>query len=174
VCNIEWQVPQPENTPTVWVTLEFAVTGAVLRISDAAPDAEQRTCLATYDFPLNEPVLPRQISSYTASAIPISDDSAFADQPNTASVTEIVASTQSPLTDGVPTSGEQRPASVALVPTTATKPVVGSRALCSEVDSTCPFHDVVMVRSLLRCDFTSRCIDGRQIGTTRIAHGLHG
>ncbi len=125
VCNIEWQVPQPENAPTVWVTLEFVVTGAVLRIYDAAPDAEQRTCLATYDFPLNEPVLPRQISRCTAPAIPISDDSASADQSNTTSVTEIVASTQSLLTDGVPTSGEQIPASVALVPTTATKPVVG-------------------------------------------------
>jgi hypothetical protein len=127
VCNIEWPVPQPENTPTVWVTLEFAVTGSILLIYDTAPDAEQRACLATYDFPLNEPVLPRQISSPTASAIPSRADSTSADQSNTASVIEISTSTQSPLIDDVPISEEQISASVALVPTTATKPVVDPR-----------------------------------------------
>lgn len=126
VCNIEWSVPQPENAPTVWVTLQFAVTGAVLLIYDAAPDAQQRICLATYDFPLNEPVLPRQVSSPTASAIPSSADSASADQANIASAIESTTSTQPPLTDGVPTSEEQISASVALAPTTVTKSVIGS------------------------------------------------
>jgi transposase len=123
VCNIEWQVPQPEDTPTVWVTLEFAVTGAVLRIYDTAPDAEQRTCLATYDFPINEPVLLRQAFIHTASVTHGSDDSTSADQSDTVSVTEISPSTQPPLIDGVPTSEELIPTSVAPVPTMATKPV---------------------------------------------------
>jgi transposase len=104
VCNIEWQVPQPENTPTVWVTLEFAATGAVLRIYDAAPDAERRTCLTTYDFPLNETVLPRQVSSQTASVVPCRDNSASADQSNTAPVTETTANTRLLLSDGAPTT----------------------------------------------------------------------
>jgi transposase len=104
VCNIKWQVPQPENTPTVWVTLEFAVTGAVLRIYDTTPDVEQRTCLVTYDFPLNEPVLPRQVLSQTAAVVSCKYSSASADQPNTASVAETTANIRSLLTDDAPTS----------------------------------------------------------------------
>jgi len=122
VCNIEWNVPQPENTPTVWVTLEFAVTGATLCIYDTAPDAEQRTCLATYDFPLNEPVLPRQAFIHVAPVTLDSDDSASTDQSVTVSTTEISTSTRSPLTHGAPTSEEQRPTAADLVTITATKP----------------------------------------------------
>jgi transposase len=123
VCNIEWQVPQPENTPTVWVTLEFAVTGAVLRIYDAAPDAEQRPCLASYDFPLKEPVLSRQQVNRMAASTSSSDDSTAVDQSDTVPMTEASASTPSPSTDDVPTSEEQVSAPVALSLTVATKPV---------------------------------------------------
>jgi hypothetical protein len=104
VCNIEWHVPRPENTPTAWVTLEFAVTGTVLRIYDTAPDAERRTCLVTYDFPLKEPVLPRQVSSQTASVLPCRDNSVSADQSNTAPVTETTAKTRLLLSGGAPTT----------------------------------------------------------------------
>lgn len=58
VLNLEWTVPNPDPTKGVWVTIEFKVSGATLRIYDTAPDAA-RTCLAVYSFPLNEPVLPR-------------------------------------------------------------------------------------------------------------------
>jgi transposase len=122
VCNIEWQVPKPEDTPTVWVTLEFAVTGATLCIYDAAPDAQQRACLATYDFPLKEPVLPRQAFVHTAALTLDPEDSISADQSETASATEILTPSQSPLTAGVPTPDEPIPSSVALVPTTGMKP----------------------------------------------------
>lgn len=123
VCNIEWHVPQPENTPTVWVTLEFAVTGATLCIYDTAPDAEQRTRLAVYDFPLNEPVLPRQTFIHTAPVTPDRDDSASTDPPVTVSATETSTCTQSPLTEDAPTSEAQRPTLAGPVTTTATQPV---------------------------------------------------
>jgi hypothetical protein len=123
VCNIEWQVPKPEDTSTVWVTLEFAVTGATLCIYDAAPDAQQRACLATYDFPLNEPVLPRQAFIHTAALTLDREDSTSAEQSVTASVTELSTRSQSLRTEGVPTADESIPTPVALVPTTATRPV---------------------------------------------------
>jgi transposase len=123
VCNIEWQVPQPENAPTVWVTLEFTVTGAALCIYDTAPDAEQRTCLAVYDFPLNEPVLPRQAFIHSASVTPNGDDSPSADQSVPVSATEISTSSQSPLADGAPTSEQLSLTAADLVTITAPKPV---------------------------------------------------
>jgi len=56
----DWAVPEADPDHGVWVTLEFTVPQtATLRIYDAAPDAGQRTCLGTYPFPLQEPVLPR-------------------------------------------------------------------------------------------------------------------
>ncbi|MEW5959472.1 MAG: hypothetical protein AB1801_17245, partial [Chloroflexota bacterium] len=58
VLNSLWTVPQPQEHPTVWVTLEFQVTGATLSIYDAAPDSVQPTCLASYPFPVSEPILP--------------------------------------------------------------------------------------------------------------------
>jgi hypothetical protein len=58
VLNVDWNVPRFDPLKGVWVTIEFRTTGALLSIFDAAPDARQRDCLATYAFPLNEPVLP--------------------------------------------------------------------------------------------------------------------
>lgn len=58
VLNQHWEVPTAEPDQGVWATLQFSVRGARLRIYDAAPDAERRTCLANYLFPLKEPVLP--------------------------------------------------------------------------------------------------------------------
>lgn len=58
VLNVDWNVPRFDPLKGVWVTIEFHTTGALLSIFDAAPDARQRDCLATYAFPLNEPVLP--------------------------------------------------------------------------------------------------------------------
>jgi hypothetical protein len=40
------------------VTLQFALTGARLRIYDAAPDVDERTCLAEHSFSLKEAVQP--------------------------------------------------------------------------------------------------------------------
>lgn len=122
VCNIEWPVPRPQDIPTVWVTLEFALTGATLCIYDTAPDAEQRSCLAAYDFPLNESVRPRQAFVPLALVSPDSDNSAFADQSDILSALEISPSTQSPLTDAAPAPEEQSPASAALVTITAPQP----------------------------------------------------
>jgi transposase len=123
VCNIEWQVPEPEDTPTVWVTLEFAVTGAVLSIYDAAPDAQQRVRLAAYDFPLKEPVLPRQALIHLAPLTPDHDGSTCADQSARASATEPSVTAQLSLTDCAPTPEKQIPASAALVTATKTRPV---------------------------------------------------
>jgi transposase len=58
VLNVDWTVPRFDPLKGVWVTIEFRTTGARLSIFDAAPDALQRDCLATYAFPLNESVLP--------------------------------------------------------------------------------------------------------------------
>jgi hypothetical protein len=66
VLNLEWVVPQPKPDQGVWVTIEFTLAGATLRIYDAAPDAHDRTCLATYPFPLKEAVQPRPVSQPTS------------------------------------------------------------------------------------------------------------
>ena len=57
VLNQHWEVPTAEPDQGVWATLQFSVRGARLRIYDTAPDAQRRTCLADYLFPLKEPVL---------------------------------------------------------------------------------------------------------------------
>lgn len=59
VLNLEWHVSEPKPDQGVWVTLEFTLAGAMLRIYDVAPDAQDRTCLAAYPFPLKEAVQPR-------------------------------------------------------------------------------------------------------------------
>ena len=59
VLNDEWVVPNPDTEKGVWVTIEFLTTGATLRIFDEAPDRPDRRCLASYPFPVNEPILPR-------------------------------------------------------------------------------------------------------------------
>lgn len=59
VLNLEWAVPNPDPTRGVWVTLDLKISGATLRIYDAAPDLPGRTCLAVHPFPLKEVVQPR-------------------------------------------------------------------------------------------------------------------
>jgi transposase InsO family protein len=66
VLNVDWVVPQFDLTQGVWVTIVLQVAGATLSIYDAAPDVEQRKCLASYPFPLKEPVLPsRRVTDLT-------------------------------------------------------------------------------------------------------------
>jgi len=60
VLNANWIVPQFDPTKGVWVTIEFKREGATLLIFDAAPDATNRRCLATYPFPLKEAVEPEE------------------------------------------------------------------------------------------------------------------
>ena len=81
VLNLQWSVPDSEHTPTVWVTLELAVTGATLQIYDAAPDAESRTCLVSYDFPLKEPVLSRPVPTTATQAASAIEQATHAPQP---------------------------------------------------------------------------------------------
>lgn len=59
VLNTNWTVPQFDPTKGVWVTVEFKPEEATLSIYDQAPDVRHRRCLATYPFPLKEPVLPQ-------------------------------------------------------------------------------------------------------------------
>jgi len=59
VLNDEWVVPNPDPEKGVWVTIEFLTTVATLRIFDEAPDSPDRQCLASYPFPVNEPILPK-------------------------------------------------------------------------------------------------------------------
>lgn len=61
VLNVNWTVPHFDPAKGVWVTVEFKTKGATLVIYDEAPDAQQRRCLATYSFPLNESVLPKEV-----------------------------------------------------------------------------------------------------------------
>lgn len=74
VLNANWLVPQFDPAKGVWVTVEFKTKGALLSIFDEAPDAQQRRCLATYPFPLKEPVLPKE-------AIEVGGDEATLPQP---------------------------------------------------------------------------------------------
>lgn len=57
VLNVDWAVAAPANTG-VWATLSLRCDGANLEIYDAAPDGQQRNCLAQHPFPLQEKVLP--------------------------------------------------------------------------------------------------------------------
>jgi transposase InsO family protein len=56
--NQQWEVSAAKPDQGVWATLQFSVQGARLRIYDAAPDAQHRTCLAEYPFPLKDPAQP--------------------------------------------------------------------------------------------------------------------
>jgi len=58
ILNIHWDVPAAKPDQGVWATLQFTSNGASLRIYDAAPDAEDRTCLAEHVFSLKEDVVP--------------------------------------------------------------------------------------------------------------------
>ena len=60
VLNLEWPVPDDPVPPqAVWVTIQFTLTGAALRIYDAAPDVDPRVCLATYPFAVSETIHPK-------------------------------------------------------------------------------------------------------------------
>jgi hypothetical protein len=59
VLNGSWAVPSPEPRKGVWVTIELRTAGATRSIYDAAPDVGTRRCLATYPFPVKEPILPQ-------------------------------------------------------------------------------------------------------------------
>lgn len=59
VLNVDWVVPNSDLSKGVWVTIDFRPVGALLSIYDAAPDVADRIWLASYTFPLNEPVLAR-------------------------------------------------------------------------------------------------------------------
>lgn len=58
VLNVDWLVPDATPDSGVWTTIEFQCTGATLSVYDTAPDSSQRTCLASYPFPLSEEVQP--------------------------------------------------------------------------------------------------------------------
>lgn len=58
VLNVAREVSTAMPGQGVWATLDLRPTEAKPWVFDAAPDAEQRTCLAAYNFPLSEPVLP--------------------------------------------------------------------------------------------------------------------
>jgi len=66
VLNLDWAVPNPDPLNGVWVTIEFTLTGATLRIYDTAPDIDTRLCLATYPFPLSETIQLHPTISQTA------------------------------------------------------------------------------------------------------------
>jgi transposase InsO family protein len=84
VLNVNWTVPNFDPTKGVWVTVEFKTKGATLSIYDEAPDVQQRRCLATYSFPLNESVLPKEadhpICDKATSEQPIQEASLLSDQ----------------------------------------------------------------------------------------------
>lgn len=86
VLNVAWQVPNPPLDKGVWVTIGLRCKGPTLAIYDTAPDVAQRTCLATYDFPLSEPVQPHALhhatdSVETANKAPLLPHSAVAFKP---------------------------------------------------------------------------------------------
>jgi hypothetical protein len=58
VLNVDWLVPDATPDTGVWTTIEFQCTGTTLSVYDTAPDSSQRTCLASYPFPLSEEVQP--------------------------------------------------------------------------------------------------------------------
>jgi hypothetical protein len=61
ILNQHWEISAAKPEQGVWATLQFSVQGARLRIYDAAPDAQRRTCLADYPFSLKEPVQPLRL-----------------------------------------------------------------------------------------------------------------
>ena len=59
VLNVDWPLADVPPETGVWVTLDLTPQGAALAVFDTPPDADRRRCLATYPFPLKEPVLAR-------------------------------------------------------------------------------------------------------------------
>lgn len=55
--NLDWYVPRAQPRQGVWATLSFTRRGAALHVYDAAPDAQRRTRLACFPFPVHEPIL---------------------------------------------------------------------------------------------------------------------
>lgn len=68
VLNVNWTVPNPDPLKGVWVTLELTPQAKTLSIYDAAPDAPERHCLASYPFPVQEAVLPHPTDASTPAA----------------------------------------------------------------------------------------------------------
>ncbi|MGA7272818.1 MAG: helix-turn-helix domain-containing protein [Acidimicrobiia bacterium] len=60
ILNQIWSAGLGQPGQGVWATLSIQLSGATLRIYDAAPDAPKRCCLAEHPFLLNEPVMPLQ------------------------------------------------------------------------------------------------------------------
>ena len=63
VLNVNWTVPEFDPTKGVWVTIDFKATGTMLSIFDEAPGRQERECIISYPFPLNEPVLTQEKTS---------------------------------------------------------------------------------------------------------------
>jgi transposase len=66
ILNKTWSAGKGVPNQGVWATLALKPTGAILRIYDAAPDAQKRICLAEHPFPLREPVVPVQSRFFQA------------------------------------------------------------------------------------------------------------
>jgi hypothetical protein len=106
VLNVDWLVPDSTPDTGVWTTIEFQCTGATLSVYDTAPDSSQRTCLASYPFPLSEEVQPYHQQDRTTGA-------ACAVAPQ----------------DSVKEDATVMPASVLLPPPTLTSEVIQTRIL---------------------------------------------
>jgi hypothetical protein len=70
VLNANWVVPKFDPTKGVWVTIEFKIDGTMLSIYDEAPDNINRHCLATYPFPLQEPLEAPKIAEPECETLP--------------------------------------------------------------------------------------------------------
>lgn len=70
VLNCWWTVSAARPQQGVWATLNLSPEGATLSVFDAAPDASQRTCLAKFEFPLKEPVVPLHPALRASLALP--------------------------------------------------------------------------------------------------------
>ncbi|MCG2787078.1 MAG: integrase core domain-containing protein [Anaerolineae bacterium] len=66
ILNKTWSAGKGVPDQGVWATLALKPTGAILRIYDAAPDAQKQICLAEHPFPLREPVVPLQSQFFQA------------------------------------------------------------------------------------------------------------
>jgi transposase len=100
VLNVDWRVPAPEDTG-VWVTLQIEPDEAWLRVYDAAPDCENRTCLVSHPFPLCEEVL-----DFDESSLPVICDSEATDSEATDSEATDSEATDSEATDSEATDSE--------------------------------------------------------------------
>ena len=59
ILNVQWELPQPASIQAVWATLDIQPEGAHVFIYDQAPDGDERNLLASFPFPITEPVLVR-------------------------------------------------------------------------------------------------------------------